>query len=118
MTGRRILVVVIALVAVIVIAVAAGLLVLWAINQPVSIAENSVLEITLSGGVTETPPTSPWVELFQPGAQNLFELRRALQRAADDEMHLCHRLFPPRRVGIPHTDAENHYVASCHKLGV
>lgn len=85
MTGRRVLVVVTALIAVVVIAIAAGLFVFWAINQPVSIADNSVLEITLSGGVTETPPTSPFVELFQPGALNLFELRKALQRAADDD---------------------------------
>ena len=27
-------------------------------------------------------------------------------------------LYPPKRVGIRLADAENHYVASCHKLGV
>ena len=39
------------------------------------------------------------------------------QRAADDEMDPGH-LYPPKRVGIPLADAENHYVASCHKVGV
>ena len=37
---------------------------------------------------------------------------------ADDEVDLGHRLYPPERVGIPLADAENHYVASCHKVGV
>jgi hypothetical protein len=40
------------------------------------------------------------------------------QTQAHCDVDAEHGLNPPKRVGIPLTDAENHYVASCHKLGV
>jgi protease-4 len=85
MTGRKVLFVVLALVAAVLVAIAAGLFVFWAMNQPASIAQGSVLEITLSGGVTEVPPTNPWIQILQPEMLNLFDLRRALERAAHDD---------------------------------
>ncbi len=85
MSGRRGLIVVIILLVVIGIAIAAGFAIFWLMREPVSVAEGSVLEVNIGGGVPEIPSPNPFVELFQPSGLSLWELRQIFDRAATDD---------------------------------
>ncbi|RPI28824.1 MAG: signal peptide peptidase SppA [Acidobacteria bacterium] len=85
MRGRTLLLVVLGLVVLIVIVLAIGIFFFWAFQQPVSIAEGSVLEVVVSGSMPEVPPTNALVELLQPSGLNLFGLRQAFEYAAKDD---------------------------------
>jgi protease IV len=85
MTGRHVLIIVVIVFAFFALAVVGGALFLWSLSQPVSVADGTVLEMTIGGAVTEVPPSNPVLQIFQPGGRNLFHLREALEHAARDK---------------------------------
>jgi len=84
MSGRRGLIVVIILLVVIGVAIAAGVAIFWVMRQPVSVAQGSVLEVKMGGGIPEIPSGNPFMELFQPEGLSLWELRQVFDQAAKD----------------------------------
>ncbi|RPJ58700.1 MAG: signal peptide peptidase SppA [Acidobacteria bacterium] len=85
MSGRTILFVVLGLVLLFVVIVAIGIFLFWSLDQPVAIAEGTVLEIVISGSVPEVPPTNALVQLLQPGMTSLFGLKQVSEYAAKDD---------------------------------
>ncbi|HUV12517.1 MAG TPA: S49 family peptidase, partial [Acidobacteriota bacterium] len=58
---------------------------LYVINQPEPVRAGTVLEVTLSGPVSEFPAQDPWAEMFSSGGLSLWELHSVFRTAAKDE---------------------------------
>ena len=87
MQGRTVLLIIVALVLVCVVGVILLLSsFVWMLSeQPPTVARESILEVTLSGIMTDLPPQDPFALLLTPDAPNLWNLRRHIQRAAHDD---------------------------------
>ncbi|HXK60780.1 MAG TPA: S49 family peptidase, partial [Acidobacteriota bacterium] len=85
MSGRTLLLVILGVVVMILIMIAAGIFFFWALQQPAPVADNSVLEVIVSGNVPEVPPANPLLQLLQPEGADLFSLHQAFDYAARDE---------------------------------
>jgi protease IV len=84
MSGRHVLIIVLVVFAFFALVFIAGAVFLWSLSQPASIAQGTVIEMAIGGGVTEVPPSNALLQLFQPGGRNLFQLREAFEHAARD----------------------------------
>lgn len=73
------------IVVLIVISIGLGALSLFLFKAPVRVAGNSVLEIGLGAELAEFPSEDPLAELFSAKGPNLWDLRRAIETAAEDD---------------------------------
>jgi protease-4 len=78
------LIVIVILLVLVVAAVVATASFYWMLSQPAKVAQNSVLEVTVGGTVTETPSDNPLVQLFEPDKPTLLDYWQMLSHASED----------------------------------
>ena len=85
MRGTRLWILIIFLMLVIVLAIAAGAAFYYVISRPPSIEKETVVEVGLSGIVSELPAEDPFTILLGSRVQDLWELRRVFEAASKDD---------------------------------
>jgi protease-4 len=85
MNRKLALVIVLVLLFLIVAAVAVGGLFVYLMNRPASIARGTVLEVNLGAFIPEVPPSDPLTLLLESDFTSVWDLYRALERAARDD---------------------------------
>ena len=85
MGGKKIWLLLFVLVIVVGLAILFGAALIYVLQAPPSIARETVVEVALGGTISEIPPSDPWSLLLEPKSQNLWDLRRALEHAAEDD---------------------------------
>ena len=85
MSGKKIFFLVLFIVGILFLSIVLGTGYLLFRGQEVTIRENTILEVALTGSVFELPPENPLTQMFGPGTLNLWELGKALRYAAQDD---------------------------------
>lgn len=85
MSGKRTWVVVLLVVFVIFLALALGTGYYLIVGRPVTIDQDTVLEVVLRGGLNELPPESPFAQIFEANGPSIWELEQVFRYAARDE---------------------------------
>ncbi|GAB4109147.1 MAG: S49 family peptidase [Acidobacteriota bacterium] len=85
MNRKLALVIVLVLLFLVVAVVAVGGLFVYFMNRPASIARGTVLEVNLGAFVPEVPPSDPLTLLLESDFTSVWDLYRALERAARDD---------------------------------
>ena len=85
MQNKKLWLVIAVLLVIVVSAIVLSIGFLYMINQPKPIRAGTVVEVTLSGPVSEFPAQDPWAEMFSSGGLSLWELHRVFRTAAKDE---------------------------------
>ena len=85
MSGKKIFFLVLFIVGILFLSIVLGTGYLLFRGQEVTIRENTILEVALTGSVFELPPENPLTQMFGPGTLSLWELGKALRYAAQDD---------------------------------
>lgn len=85
MSGRQIAVIIVLLLVVVALAIGAGAALLYYLSKPARPAPDSILEIQLTGNLAESPRRDPWALLTAAKGVDLWDLRRAITAAKNDE---------------------------------
>ncbi len=85
MSGKKIFFLVLFIVGILFLSIVLGTGYLLMRGQDVTIEENTILEVTLSGSVLELPPENPLARIFGPGTLSLWELGKVFRYAAQDD---------------------------------
>ncbi len=85
MSGKKIFFLVLFIVGILFLSIVLGTGYLLFRGQQVTIRENTILEVALTGSVFELPPENPLTQMFGPGTLSLWELGKALRYAAQDD---------------------------------
>jgi len=85
MRGTKLWILVIILLVIIVLAIAVGAGFYYIISRPPTIEKETVVEVSLSGVLSELPAEDPFTILLGSKVQNLWELRRAFHAASEDD---------------------------------
>lgn len=85
MSGKKIFFLVLFIVGILFLSIVLGTGYLLMRGQDVTIEENTILEVTLSGSVFELPPENPLTQIFGPGTLSLWELGKVLRYGAQDD---------------------------------
>jgi len=85
MRGTRLWILVIVLMLVIVLAIAAGAGFYYVISRPPAIEKETVVEVNLSGVVSELPAEDPFTILLGSRVQDLWKLRKVFRSASQDD---------------------------------
>ncbi|GAB4230630.1 MAG: S49 family peptidase [Acidobacteriota bacterium] len=85
MSGRQIAVIIVLILVVIGLAVGAGAALLYYMSKPARPAHDSILEIQLTGNLAESPRRDPWAILTAAKGVDLWDLRRAITAAKNDD---------------------------------
>ena len=84
-SGKKIFFLVLFIVGILFLSIVLGTGYLLFRGQQVTIRENTILEVALTGSVFELPPENPLTQMFGPGTLSLWELGKALRYAAQDD---------------------------------
>ncbi len=57
----------------------------WTLSRSPSVAQHTIVEISLGGMVYELPPDNPLFQLFEPNKLTLYDLWELLELASDDD---------------------------------
>ena len=85
MSGKKIFFLVLFIVGILFLSIVLGTGYLLMRGQDVTIQENTILEVALSGSVFELPPENPLTQIFGPGTLSLWELGKVLRYGAQDD---------------------------------
>ncbi len=85
MGGKKIWLLIVVLVIAVGLAIVFGAALIYVLQAPPSIPRETVVEVGLGGTLSEVPASDPWSLLLEPRAQNVWDLRRALEHAAGDD---------------------------------
>lgn len=85
MGNKKILILVVVLVFLVGLAILAGAGLIYLMNIPQAPAKGTVVEIQFGGNMNEIPTTDPISLLLNTGSSNLWDLRRVLEGAAQDD---------------------------------
>jgi len=85
MQNKKLWLAIAVLLIIVVSAIVLGIGFLYLINQPEPVRAGTIVEVTLSGPVSEFPAQDPWAEMFSSGGLSLWELHRVFRTAAKDE---------------------------------
>lgn len=85
MRGTRLWILIVVLLTLITLAIMVGAGFYYVISRPPAIERDTVVEVTLSGMVSELPPEDPFTILLGSRVQNLWDLRRTFRAAAEDQ---------------------------------
>ncbi|MCH8017969.1 MAG: S49 family peptidase, partial [Acidobacteria bacterium] len=85
MSGKKIFFLVLFIVGILFLSIVLGTGYLLMRGQDVTIEENTILEVALTGSVFELPPENPLAQIFGPGTLSLWELGKVLRYAAQDD---------------------------------
>lgn len=85
MGNRKLWLVLILVVVVVALAILAGGVLVYLLNTSPTISGGSVLNLRVGMTVREVPATDPWSQLFSPQSVDLWDLKRGLEAAADDD---------------------------------
>lgn len=85
MSGKKIFFLVLFIVGILFLSIILGTGYLLMRGQDVTIEENTILEVALSGSVFELPPENPLAQIFGPSTLSLWELGKVLRYGAQDD---------------------------------
>ncbi|MFQ5928121.1 MAG: signal peptide peptidase SppA [Acidobacteriota bacterium] len=97
MNGKKTWVLIIVIIGIIFLAIAFGAGYYLIVGKPITIKENTVVEVVLNQSLHELPPDNPLTQIFGSDKLSLWELGKVFQYAAEDdrvsaiylEIHLC-----------------------------
>ena len=84
MNGKKSWVLIIVIVGIIFLAIAFGAGYYLIFRKPITIKENSILEVVLGGSLRELPSHNPLTQIFKSDTLNVWELEKLFQYAAKD----------------------------------
>ncbi|MCH8319671.1 MAG: zinc-dependent metalloprotease, partial [Acidobacteria bacterium] len=85
MSGKKILFLVLFIVGILFLSIVLGTGYFLFRGRDVTIEENTILEVALTGSVFELPPENPLTQMFGPSTLSLWELGKVLRYAAQDD---------------------------------
>ncbi len=85
MQNKKLWLVIAVLLIIVVSAIVLSIGFLYLINRPEPVRAGTVVEVTISGTVSEFPAQDPWAEMFSSGGLSLWELHQVFRTAAKDK---------------------------------
>ena len=85
MSGKKIFFLVLFIIGILFLSIVLGTGYLLFRGREVTIQENTILEVALTGSVFELPPENPLTQMFGPSTLSLWELGKVLRYAAQDD---------------------------------
>lgn len=85
MRGKRLWILVIVLAFVVIAAILAGAGMIYLLQRPTAIQEGTVVELQITGVLSDLPVEDPFAKIFAPDSQNLWDLEQFFRNAARDD---------------------------------
>lgn len=85
MRGKRLWILVIVLAFVVIAAILVGAGMIFLLQRTTTIQEGTVVELQISGALSDLPAEDPFAKIFAPDSQNLWDLERFFRSAASDD---------------------------------